>query len=255
MDVPTSASQAATATQSDGWAATHEELQPPRAFEGLEPINIEGRRAVGPSAGFGQMWEKTYTFAFAPGGPSPERVIARWKERFGDLWPAKNDFKTTSSMAAGEVGVAKLALPSGFELRTGMFVLSSDERSFTLLTPQGHMFAGWITFSAERTEERTVARVQTVLRAGDPLYELGMLLGAHRWEDQFWKTTLQNLGRQFGESHPVRLRRIRLDRRRQWRKVTNTWYNAAVRTQLYHLGAPLRWLRRAASRRHTPNHA
>lgn len=117
------------------------------------------------------------------------------------------------------------------------------------------MFAGWITFSAECEQSRTVARVQTVLRAGDPLYELGMLFGAHGREDQFWKATLQNLGGEFGESHPVRLRRVRLDRSRQWRKVTNTWYNAAVRTQLHHLASPLRWLRRRGPPRHTPNHA
>ena len=255
MDVPVSGPRAPHPTHTDGWAAPERELHPPRSFDGLDPINIEGRRAVGPSAGFGQMWEKTYTFAFAPGGPPPELVIARWKERFGDLWPAKNEFKARSRMAAGDVGVAKLALPGGFELRTGMFVLSSSERSFTLLTPQGHMYAGWITFSAEREQGRTVARVQTVLRSGDPLYELGMLLGAHGREDQFWKTTLQNLGLEFGESHPVRLWRVRLDRRRQWRKLTNTWYNAAVRTQLHRLASPLRWLRRRGTRRHTPKHA
>ena len=33
-----------------------------------------------------------------------------------------------------------------------MFVLYADEESFTLMTPQGHMFAGGITFSAERAD-------------------------------------------------------------------------------------------------------
>jgi len=255
MDIPASGSQVAAAAHSDLRAASTRGLHPPHAFDGLEPINIEGRRAVGPSAGFGQMWEKTYTLAFAPGGPSPERVVAHWKSRFGDLWPEKNHFHARSAMAPGDVGVARLALPGGFEVRTGMFVLCSGDRSFTLLTPQGHIFAGWITFSADREQGRTVVRVQTVLRAGDPLYEIGMLFGAHGREDQFWTATLQNLGREFGESHPVRLRRVRLDPRRQWRKATNTWYNAAVRTQLYRLAAPLRRLRRPASGRHTPNHA
>ena len=36
------------------------------------------------------------------------------------------------------------------KLSTGVMVLYADEESFTLMTPQGHMFAGWITFSAHR---------------------------------------------------------------------------------------------------------
>ena len=34
------------------------------------------------------------------------------------------------------------------KLSTGVMVLYADEESFTLMTPEGHMFAGWITFSA-----------------------------------------------------------------------------------------------------------
>ena len=44
-----------------------------------------------------------------------------------------------------------LAIGGGVKLSTGVFVLYADEESFTLMTPQGHMFAGWITFSAEGT--------------------------------------------------------------------------------------------------------
>ena len=41
-----------------------------------------------------------------------------------------------------------LAMPGGLKLSTGVLVLYADDESFTLMTPQGHMFAGWITFSA-----------------------------------------------------------------------------------------------------------
>ena len=41
-----------------------------------------------------------------------------------------------------------LTMPGGLKLSTGVLVLYADEESFTLMTPQGHMFAGWITFSA-----------------------------------------------------------------------------------------------------------
>ena len=39
-------------------------------------------------------------------------------------------------------------MPGGLKLSTGVLVLYADDESFTLMTPQGHMFAGWITFSA-----------------------------------------------------------------------------------------------------------
>ena len=74
-------------------------------------------------------------------------------------------------------------------LSTGVMVLYADDESFTLMTPEGHMFAGWITFSAAGDGEATVAQAQLLIRANDPLYEVGAhagrppsgerLLGAH----------------------------------------------------------------------------
>ena len=52
-----------------------------------------------------------------------------------------------------------MALPGKMKLSTGVMVLYADEESFTLMTPQGHMFAGWITFSAtEATATRSPRR-------------------------------------------------------------------------------------------------
>jgi hypothetical protein len=47
----------------------------------------------------------------------------------------------------------------------GVFVLQADQGSFTLMTPQGHMFAGWTTFSAERAGEATIVRAQALAAA------------------------------------------------------------------------------------------
>ena len=51
------------------------------------------------------------------------------------------------------------------KLSTGVMVLYADEESFTLMTPQGHMFAGWITFSAIEDGDDTVAQAQVLMRA------------------------------------------------------------------------------------------
>ncbi|MBK6433999.1 hypothetical protein [Candidatus Amarolinea dominans] len=76
------------------------------------------------------------------------------------------------------------------------------------MTPQGHMFAGMITFSAERetnpdseaeqTALTTCAQVQALVRASDPLYEIGFRLGLLKEEDIFWKYTLTALADFFG---------------------------------------------------------
>jgi hypothetical protein len=40
-----------------------------------------------------------------------------------------------------------------------VLVLYADDESFTLMTPEGHMLAGWITFSAERDGDGTVVQI------------------------------------------------------------------------------------------------
>jgi hypothetical protein len=119
-------------------------------------------------------------------------------------------------------------------------LLYADAVSFTVMTAQGHPLAGWNTFSAFEEDGVTVAEVQVLMRADDPLFELGMVLFAHRMEDRLWQQTLHNLAAHFGVQAPVRYQTLRLDRRRQWSKAGNVWYNAAVRSALHTLAAQLR---------------
>ena len=96
----------------------------------------------------------------------------------------------------GEVARARPArCRGGLKLSTGVLVLYADDESFTLMTPQGHMFAGWITFSAFAEEGVTYAQAQVLMRASDPMYELGMTLGGHGKEDLHWQHTLRSLAR------------------------------------------------------------
>jgi hypothetical protein len=91
-----------------------------------------------------------------------------------------------------------------------------------------------------------VARVQVLVRANDPLYELGMPLVIHRREDRFWQQTVANLARHLGVAEPaVQTTVACVDRRRQWRNAGNLWHNAGARTAVYTLATPLRKLRRA----------
>jgi hypothetical protein len=64
-----------------------------------------------------------------------------------------------------------------------------------------------------------------------------MVLFAHRMEDRHWQQTLHNLAAHFGVQAPVLYQTVRLDRRRQWSRAGNVWYNAAVRSALHTLAA------------------
>jgi hypothetical protein len=129
-------------------------------------------------------------------------------------------------------------------LSTGVRVIYADDESFTFMTPEGHMFAAMITFSAYDEDRITVAQVQPLMRANDPLYEMAMRLGlAHKIEDQFWHATLKSMASHFGVDGQIQQRNTLVDPRVQWREAKNIWHNAAVRSGIYAVVAPLRWAR------------
>jgi len=167
-------------------------------------INVEGRQLTGPLQGFGQLWQKTYKVRLSGVDISPQEVIKTWKERFPTFWPEGNRlFVPLTGIKPGEVGVINLSTPYGMKLSTGILVIYADDESFSFMNPEGHMFAGMITFSAYKEDEGTVVQIQALIRANDPFYELGCRLGVvHKIEDNFWHGTLSNLANHFGVDHP-----------------------------------------------------
>jgi hypothetical protein len=222
------------------WAAKVSRLQA-AAEPGRQGDNVTGRRLMGPVQGFGAMWQKTYTVDIGSAA-TPQEAIAAWKADFGSFWPKGNFFHgALTGIAPGDVALLDLSMGGGVRLSTGVMVLYADEESFTLMTPEGHMFAGWITNSAEERDGTTVLQSQVLMRANDPLYELGLILGGHRKEDRFWHDTLDALARHLGATdvqHGKKL--VCVDKRRQWRKAGNIWHNAAIRSMLHTMLRPFR---------------
>jgi hypothetical protein len=204
--------------------------------------NVDGRSAVSPLQGFGKMWQKTYRIQLTGAEVTPQQVISAWKQNFPSFWPRGNRFYVPlTGIRPGEVALLTVKA-GGMPLSTGVLVLYADDESFTLMTPQGHMFAGWITFSAYQQETVTVAQAQVLMRANDPIYELGLRLGGHRQEDKFWQHTLRSVAAYFGVTNvPVQTEVICVDPRLRWAYAKNIMHNAAIRTTL--LG-PTRWFRR-----------
>ncbi len=205
-------------------------------------INVEGRRVVGPLQGFGKMWQKTYWVRLSGASATPADVIETWKKQFSEFWPEGNRFYgPLTGIAPGEVAVLNLSVPGGVRLSTGVMVIYADEESFTFMTPEGHMFSGWITFSSYESDGCVVAQTQVLIRANDPLYEIAFRLGGSKAEDTFWLQTLQSLSTHFGVSGQPQMKSTCVDPKLQWSQAKNIWYNAALRSMIYAAAAPLRW--------------
>lgn len=230
------------------WAAKVDRLSVGQR-DGVRGTNVAGRRLTGPVQGFGKMWQKTYRMEVGS-GIEPADAIALWRSKFPEFWPQGNRFAgALTGINPGDVALLDLAVGGGVKLSTGVFVLYADAESFTLMTPQGHMFAGWITFSAESAGDGTVVQAQVLMRASDPIYEIGMTLGGHRKEDKFWIATLRALGDRLGvPDAPITAGNACVDKRRQWRHAGSVWHNSMVRSVLQTIAAPVTALVRAARR-------
>ncbi len=206
-------------------------------------LNVEGRVALSPLQGFGQMWQKIYRIRLSGADVSPHDVIATWKTHFPDFWPPGNAFfGPLTGIKPGDVALINSDVAGVVRLSTGVRVIYADDESFTFMTPQGHMFAGWITFSADADASTTVVQVQVLIRASDPLVETMFRLGfGHRMEDTFWRTTLENLAQHFGVRAQATQQVTCVDPRVQWSEAKNLWHSSAIRSAFY---TPVRWVRR-----------
>jgi hypothetical protein len=232
-----------------GWAKAVPQLRPSHVPEGAVNLNVEGRRLTSPIQGFGKMWQKTYSVEIPADVVSPQDLIATWKQRFPEFWPERNYFYgPLTGIEPGDVALLNMSLPGRLTLSTGVMVLYADDESFTLMTPEGHMFAGWITFSAAAEGNMTRAQAQVLMRASDPIFELALTLGGHGQEDKFWHQTLAAVAKHFGYDGQVTTQAVCVDSRRQWSRWRNLRHSSAIRSGMYAAGAPLRAAGRFSNR-------
>ncbi len=215
---------------------------------GAKVDSVSGKRVSGPLQGFGQLWQKTFRVRLEGSNLGPRELVATWKANFPTFWPGGARFY--APLAGIEPGeVALLDIPpvpgSPVKLSTGVVVLYADDESFTFMTPEGHTLSAWITFSASRDGDVTVAQAQALERTSDPFDELAYMLGANKLNDRFWQQTLQNLATHVGvDGAMVETQIVCIDKRRQWRQARNIRNSATLRTARHTLTAPVRWLTR-----------
>jgi hypothetical protein len=234
------------------WAQSVDKLSIKDAPQEALNLNVEGRQTVGPLQGFGQLWQKTYRVRMVGCETSPQEVIAIWKERFPEFQPPENRFfPPVAGVQPGEVVLINAMTPGG-PVSTGVMVLYSDDESFTLMTPEGHPESGWVTFSAYEDEGVTVAQVQSLARANDPVYELAFRLVGSSVQEKIWRHVLGSLAAAFDVGEPVSLDKQCVDARLQWSRAGNIRHNAQILTLLYTLGTPFRWARSLFVKREQP---
>jgi hypothetical protein len=237
------------------WAKPVDKLNVQGLPAGAINLNVHGKQLSSPLRGFGQMWQKTYSVRLSGAKVTPEELIAVWKAEFPNFWPSGNRFYgMAQGVQPGDVAVLNLAGPGGMTgpggtplISTGIMVIYADETSFSFMTPEGHIFAGMITFSAQEDNGTTVAQIQALIRANDPIYEMGCRVGVvHKTEDEFWHATLRSLAARFGVNGVPQQRNVLVDPRVQWGEAKNVWHNSAIRTALY---MPVTLAKRAFGRR------
>jgi hypothetical protein len=236
-------------TREGAWARPVERLNAQKVAADIN-LNVDGKQLAGPLRGFGQLWQKTYRIHLSGAQVTPQEVVQAWKEKFGQFWPKINRFYAAgASIEAGEVAVLNLAGPYGLLapggkglVSTGVLVIYADEESFCFMTPEGHIFGGMITFSAAEEDGSICAQIQALVRANDPLYEIGARIGmVHKMEDEHWHTVLKNLALHFGVVADVAQANQLVDPAMQWSQAGNIRHNAAIHTGIYLALSPLRW--------------
>jgi hypothetical protein len=232
------------------WAKRVEKLEVSEVPAGAAGVNVQGRREVGALQGFGKLWQKTYRVRLTRADVTPEEVVKAWKERFPELQPPNSRFyPSMAGVAPGEVLFISASV-GGMPVYTGVRVIYADDESFTVMTPEGHPESGWNTFSAYRDDDgTTVAQIQSLARANDPIYELGFRIVGSTTQERIWTHVLKSLAAHFGVNEPVTLDKVCVDPKMQWSYIRNVWQNAGARSMLYTMGAPMRWVRGLRSRR------
>jgi len=237
--------QAPASRDAANWAKPVDRLSA-EGVAGIHVDSVTGKRVSGPLQGFGQLWQKTLRVPLVGSSMSPQQVIAVWKNQFPTFWPKTGQFYAPlAGIVPGEVALLDIAPVPGSPIKfsTGVLVLYADDESFTFINPEGHALSAWITFSAYREGDVTIAQVQALERTSDPFDELAYMLGANRMNDRFWRETLANVGRAMGTPDPaVDVVVVCIDPRRQWRHVGNLRNSITLRTARRTLTAPVRWI-------------
>lgn len=218
-----------------GWAKNITRLKLTERPEGAMNKNVNNRKVIGPLQGFGQLWEKRYLLNIESPTFKPEEVITTTKQHFSEFQPSINLFyPSKKGIAPGEVVLIDSKTPGGFVF-TGVLVLYVDDTSFSLMTPQGHPEAGWVTFSAKQNKKSMKVMIRGVARASDPFFELAFTIAGSKLQESIWTHVLSSLAHYLAVEDTVNIEKRKIDSSLNWMNAKNLWYNAQIRSLPYNI--------------------
>ena len=216
----------------DLWARAVERFPASGFAEESMDLNVKGRRPCAVMAGFGSLWQKTYELKVHDLGLEPEELMGEFKGNFCRLQAPFNRFYAgPPGLEPGAVVVIHSQTPAGL-VATGVMVLFADPLCFSLITPQGHPEAGWMTFRAFRREDTPVVQIVGFGRASDPFFEVAYRLMGSKVQVRTWTHVLAAFAEHLGVQADISIRQERVDPALQWANSWNIWHNAQIRTLL-----------------------
>ena len=250
MSFPSAEPEEKNSREDAHWAHPISRLKVGDVPAGAINLNVEGRQVVGPLQGFGQLWQKTYQVWLRGVNVTPQELVRFWKENLPNLMPSNSRFyPSLSGVKPGEVVLINATLPGipgGMPVSTGVLILYADDEAFTVMTPQGHPESGFNTFSAYEEDGVTVAQIQSLARANDPIFEFGFrFMGGATQQEKIWHHVLTSIADHYGVTGQVQMQKTCVDPKLQWSQAKNIWQNSVLRTTI---NTPVRFIRKIAGR-------
>ncbi len=216
----------------DFWAKPLERFPGSGLPDGAMDLNLKGRRPCGVMGGFGSLWKKVYELRVRDITSSPEELMKEFKENFPRLQAPFNRFYAgPSGLQPGAVVTIHSQTVAG-PVATGVMVMYCDPLCFSLITPQGHPEAGWMTFRAFQYGDVPVIQIVGFGRASDPLFELAYRVMGAKVQEKTWTHVLASFAEHLGVQADIVMVRERVDSALQWDNCLNIWQNAHARTLL-----------------------
>jgi hypothetical protein len=212
------------------WAQPVPALTIKTRIKGARNLNIEGRRAVGPVNGFGQLWQKIFRLTIQGPMITPGEAVVALKQNFPSFQPSFNRFyPSPAGIKPGEIILIDSMTPGG-PVSTGVLVLYADEQSFTFACPEGHPESGFVTFSGHEENGNTIVQILGLARANDPVYEAAFRFVGSKVQGRIWTHVLKSLAAYLGVPGQISLAAACIDAGFQWSQAKNLKYNAQIRT-------------------------
>lgn len=168
------------------------------------PLDQALRRLAGdqqeqlPDDGIGPLRRKRFWADIAGSPHSPEELMLRVRQRFGDLMASFIDLRAEPGAATSIEDDATLTLSLPLRGHVQVRVAEVEPRVFTLVTLAGHPLSGAVRFLTEARGASVRFEIQVFDRAANVVDLVLMRTLGDRLQDASWREMVENVARDTG---------------------------------------------------------